>query len=554
MKFTYKVGLKMKSWGIILVIAVGFGIGMAAPKLAAEMGISKATASVNSVLGVKASNTKDSSKVEDFWVNTELDISDLKASVNNVKCHQTKREFLACINSVLFALQKTNLHLKFDGTIAQNMRRETKLDNYNEKQNLAQFLNLYSDGLSDRFNFDKLWNSVLALSKPEQKKYILALGINGYLSIMMDPHTYISPTDFFRQVSSNNERSKFFLGLSFEKKMEKIFIRKVFKNSDADQAGLRNNDEVISINGQKVEDMNLADVSTLLKDKNQKTFPFLIKRGKASFVKKLNRTYRVLSQVQSEVINNGNKIGYIQLSKFAYNICENVRAEIEKMKPSTLNGLVLDLRDNPGGLLTEAACLAGLFIGEDKKIFTVKYTDGSEEEVALTTSEQVYFGPMAILTNNSSASASELIAGAMQEYNRATIIGERTFGKGSFQEIERWNESSSISLFKTQGFYLLPSGETTQLKGVMPDVVLDDENAVMSEFDLYQFPLHFKADKRSTMVHNLMYKKSTRPTNCAHSSVKGYAEDKFIASAQQVLGCEIALSLKADDKEQNINL
>jgi carboxyl-terminal processing protease len=548
------VGLKMKSWGIIVVIAVGFGVGMAAPRLAVEMGISTVNASTESMLGAKVTSTKDSMKVEDFWANTELETSDLKKYVNNTQCHENKKNFLACINSVIFGLQKTNLHLKFDGTIAQNSRRENKLDNYNEKQNLAQFLNLYSEGLSGRFNFDSLWKSVLALTKPESKKHIIASGINGYLSIMVDPHTYISPTDYFRQVSSNNERSKYFLGLSFEKKMEKIFIRKVFKNSDADLAGLKNNDEVVSINGKKVDDMNLSDVSALLKDKNQQTFPFLVKRGDATFVKKLNRSYRVLSQVQSEVINNGNKIGYIQLSKFAYNICENVREEIEKMKPSTLNGLVLDLRDNPGGLLTEAACLAGLFIGEDKKIFTVKYTDGSEEEVALTTSEQVYFGPMVILTNNSSASASELIAGAMQEYNRATIVGEKTFGKGSFQEIERWNESSSISLFRTQGFYLLPSGETTQLKGVMPDVTLDDENAVMSEFDLYQFPLHFKADKRSTMAHNLMYKKAVRPNNCGHSSVKGYSEDKFIASAQQVLGCEIALSAKADDKEQNINL
>jgi len=548
------VGLKMKSWGIVIIIAVGFGVGMAAPRLAVEMGISTVNASVDSAVSAKAASLKDSMKVEDFWANTELETSDLKKYVNDVKCHENKKNFLACINSVLFALQKTNLHLKFDGTIAQNSRRENKLDNYNEKQNLAQFLNLYSDGLSGRFNFNSLWKSVLALTKPESKKHILASGINGYLSIMVDPHTYISPTDYFRQVSSNNERSKYFLGLSFEKKMEKIFIRKVFKNSDADLAGLKNNDEVVSINGKKVEDLNLSDVSALLKDKNQQTFPFVVKRGDSTFVKKLNRSYRVLSQVQSEVINNGNKIGYIQLSKFAYNICENVRQEIEKMKPSTLNGLVLDLRDNPGGLLTEAACLAGLFIGEDKKIFSVKYTDGSEEEVALTTSEQVYFGPMVILTNNSSASASELMAGAMQEYNRATVVGERTFGKGSFQEIERWNESSSISLFRTQGFYLLPSGETTQLKGVSPDVTLDDENAVMSEFDLYQFPLHYKAGKDAVIAHNLMYKKAIRSSNCGYSSVKGYSEDKFIASAQQVLGCEIALSAKADDKEQNINL
>lgn len=543
----------MKSWGITIILAGGFGLGLLAPKLTAEMGISAVNTPAKN-MDFKKNNAKDSAKVEDYWKNTEIQLSDLKKHVENVKCHSSKKDFLACANSILFALQKTNLHLKIDGTIAQNDRKEHKLDNYNEKQNLAQFTNIYNEGLAQRFNFNTLWASVLGLSDKSTHKYLIASGINGYLSIAVDPHTYISPTDFFKEVSSSNERSKYFLGLSFEKKNQKVFIRKVFKNSDADVAGLNNNDEVVSINGQKVEEMNLVDVSALLKDKEQKVFPFVIKRNNSLFVKKINRSYRILSQVQSEILSNGNRIGYIQLSKFAYNICENVKSEIQKMKPSTLNGLILDLRDNPGGLLTEAACLAGLFIGEDKKIFSVKYLDEEGDEVALTTSEQVYFGPMVILTNNSSASASELIAGAMQEYNRAAIIGERTFGKGSFQEIESWNRSSKISYFQTKGFYLLPSGETTQLKGVNPDVVLDDENAVMSEFDMYQFPLSYSADKKSVVLHKQMYKKANYSNACGYNDVRAFSNDKFIASAQQVLGCEIALSAKVEDKNENINL
>jgi carboxyl-terminal processing protease len=142
----------------------------------------------------------------------------------------------------------------------------------------------------------------------------------------------------------------------------------------------------------------------------------------------------------------------------------------------------------------------------------------------------------------------------MQEYNRAAVIGERTFGKGSFQEIEKWNRSSKISYFQTKGFYLLPSGETTQLKGVTPDVMLDDENAIMSEFDMYQFPLSFSASKKSAQLHKQMYKKSNYSNACGYNDVKAFSKDKFIASAQQVLGCEIALSAKVEDKNENINL
>lgn len=538
-----------------LILAVGFSVSLAATRRAAEIGVSAAQP-MSFAVGAKSTTKADqkSIKIEDFWANTNIQRSDLQKLVNEKTCHKNQKSFLSCVNSVLLALQKTDMRLQLDGNVYQNAPSSKKLDNYNEKQNLSLFVNLYSEDLASRFNFNKIWDQVLAMNPETNHKYLIALGINGYLSIAVDPHTYISPTNFFRQVASSNERSKYFLGLSFEKREGRIFIRKVFKNSDADLAGLMNNDEVLSINGQKLGDMSLTEVSALLRDQEQKTFPFMVKRNKATFLKKLNRTYRVLSQVQSEILDNGNRIGYVQLSKFAYDICDNVRSEIEKMRPSTLNGLVLDLRDNPGGLLTEAACLAGLFIGEGKKIFSVKYLGSTDEEVALTTSEQVYFGPMVILTNNSSASASEIIAGAMQEYSRATIIGERTFGKGSFQEMEMWNEDVDISLFHTRGFYLLPSGESTQLTGVQPDLILDDENKVVSEAELYQFPLEYKTDVKSSVVQAKMSKKTNYEQLCGGFTDKNYSGDKFIAHAQQVLGCQVELSAKAEARSENINL
>jgi carboxyl-terminal processing protease len=370
----------------------------------------------------------------------------------------------------------------------------------------------------------------------------------------VDPHTYISPTDYFKNVSSNNERSKYFLGLSFEKKNSRIYLKKVYKNSDADFSGLKSNDEVISISGQSLKNMTLSEVSDLLRDKNKKVFPLVIRRNQSAFVKKLIRTYRTLNQVQSEVLDVGQKIGYIQLSKFAYNICENVRNEIQKMQPATLSGLVLDLRDNPGGLLTEAACLAGLFIGEGKTIFSIKYLQESHEEVALTTSEQVYFGPVTVLTNNSSASAAELIAGALQEYKRATIIGERTFGKGTFQEIESWENSAEISLFSTKGFYLLPSGFSTQTVGVTPDIILADESAPRSEFDNYLFPLVVHHEKNLSVDKKSKESSSRFSNNCVNLSNSKFSDDIFVATAQKVLSCAFSLSAQLELDVKNINL
>lgn len=534
-----------KSWGVAGLIMVGFAIGFVAAET--NLGDSVATLSASSL-----SDRKNNAKVEKYWEETNLKISDLHKYVNNKSCKSNNQAFIGCVNSVLFALSKTNYHLMYDGSIVQNERPEDRLDNNTEKQNLAPFINLYKDKLVQTYDFEKMWEQILNLDTQLPHKYLMGLGINGYLSATVDPHTYISPTQFFKEVSSVNERSKYFLGLSFEKRKTKLYIRKIFKGSDADLSGLEANDEVISVNGVPVSNMNMTEVSSLInQDKDQKTVPFVIKRDNITYVKKVVRTFRVLSQVQAEVFP-GTRIGYIQLSKFSYDICDNVKNELTKMKSMSLHGLILDLRDNPGGLLSEAACLAGLFIGENKKIFSIKYIDGlGEDEVALTTQEQMYYGPMTILVNNSSASASELIAGAMKEYGRAVIIGERTFGKGSFQEIENWNRKTNISFFQTKGFYLLPSGETTQLKGVQPDIEMDDQNLVMSEFENYFKPL--KYEKNNAQIEQVSIQKS-KLNGC--SVFSKLSSDQFIAKAQKTLGCDMELSAsKYEDKNnKNINL
>lgn len=535
-----------KPWGVAGLIIIGFAIGFVAAE--ANLGDSVATFSATSDSLIR----KDNSKVEDYWEQTNLKISDLRQYVNNKSCKSNNDIFIGCVNSVLFALSKTNYHLMYDGAIVMNERPEDRLDNNTEKQNLAPFINLYKDQLVSSFDFEKMWDKILALDSQLSHKYLIGLGINGYLSATVDPHTYISPTKFFQEVSSVNERSKYFLGISFEKRKTKVYIRKIFKGSDADQSGLQANDEVISVNGTNVSNMNMAEISALIsQNRDQKIVPFVIQRGNVSYVKKVVRTYRVLSQVQAEVFP-GTRIGYVQLSKFSYGVCENVKKELTKMKSMSLHGLILDLRDNPGGLLSEAACLAGLFLGEDQKIFSIKYIEGrGQDEVALTTEQQIYFGPMTVLVNNSSASASELIAGAMKEYGRAVIIGETTFGKGSFQEIENWSSKAGISLFETKGFYLLPSGDATQLVGVQPDIEINDQNLVMSEFENYFKPL--KYEKNDMKIEKISIHKS-KLNGC--SVFSQLSTDQFIAKAQKTLGCDIELSAaKYEDKSnKNINL
>lgn len=467
-------GSFMRSWGIVATVAMGFFLGFV---LAGIGGISA---------GLQAAQTQaklEINRIEEYWAKTDIDESDLRQLVNDKTCHLSEKYFLACVNSVNNALALTQERLGLTGEIWSANAETTSLDNFKEKESLAPFSKIYREHINNSFSFDHLWDVVLAKAdKKLPAKYLLAQGINGYLSVSKDPHTYILPTAYFEQVSSTSERSPFFVGLSFEKDYHgQLRIKKVAKNSDADVAGLKKGDIINSINGQKAEALSLSDAGQILRDRSVRIFNFNIRRDGATLIKNVQRSYRILSQVYSEVIEGPRNFAIITISKFSKNTCSEVRNTLLSMIDKNISGLVLDLRDNPGGHLSEAACLTGLFIGENKTIYSVQYFDLSKSnEVVLTSAERIYSGPLAVLVNTNSASAAELFAGAIQEYRRGIVVGAKTFGKGTFQEIENWGKSEKVGYFRTRGFYLLPSGRSTQFYGVTPDIELAEAKALDS--------------------------------------------------------------------------
>ena len=274
--------MKLLSSGILATI--GFSLGILAP-LQQPIGKIPTT-------HLKFSKTTESSKADEYWRKIVLNPAELEQYVNNIQCQKNNKKFLACVNAIQHTLQKTNYKLSIDGSIVEIVRSENKLDNLTEKQSLIGFINLREEGLARSFDFEKIWKQSILLIDEKDKSAAVASAINGYLSVAVDPHTYISPTDFFKNVSSNNERSKYFLGLSFEKRENKIFIKKIFKNSDADLAGLEADDEVLSVNGETLVGHSISDVSLMVKNTSQQIFPFLIKRNNLTYLKKINRTYR----------------------------------------------------------------------------------------------------------------------------------------------------------------------------------------------------------------------------------------------------------------------
>ncbi|MFZ3231255.1 MAG: S41 family peptidase [Pseudobdellovibrio sp.] len=473
----------MKSWGIIIVSAMGFLVGMILA------GVGGLFAKTNPNVLAKGENN-----IEYYWNQTGVGSKELFELVSNSNCQTSEKYFLACVNSILQVAPKYHFNLsEKSGQMVAYKASEpvSDSDGKTEKENLANFVSMYQKQNNTLIDFQSIWSQILKIDKSEQSRSLaIGIGINGFLSVYKDPHTYILPTKYYEENNSKVERSNLFIGLSFEKKNGQIFVRKVFKGSDAEAAGLKEQDRLVSLDGIEATKLTMSDISSALRLPDANSYLVEVARNNQAIKLQIKRSYKVLKHVIAEKKSGLRDYSVITLSKFNSGVCSEVATKIKELSENSVSGVILDLRDNPGGQLDEASCIAGLFIGMNKKIYSVKYFDPLKpDEVVLTTGSLLYTGPLVVLVNSSSASASELLAGALQDYSRAVLVGERTFGKGTFQESEVWGKNKNISLFRTQGFYLLPAGESTQLKGVTPDFIQSEQHVQMREEISYYNPI-----------------------------------------------------------------
>ena len=518
----------MKSWGIIIVTALGFLMGL----ILAGVGVTSAKTYFS---GLQAVDSKLEKKAESYWLDANLSTKELTELISNTNCQSSEKYFLACVNSLLEVLPKYHMVLSAETGQLSVTHFSSIYDGKAEKVNLQPFVKVYENQKNHLLNFDLLWEKVLqAEPLEEMRSYIMGTGINGFLSVYKDPHTYILPGKYFEEVGNKAERSNLFVGVSFEKRKGSIFVRKVFKNSDAEASGLKQWDELLELNGTDSRFLNLADLSGALKNPQTKEFTLKLKRADQLIDLKITRSFRILSYVTAEKELGPRNYSIITLSKFARGVCEEVTRHIKDLSDEAVAGMILDLRDNPGGELNEAACLAGLFIGINKKIYSVKYFDPlKSDEVVLTSGSLLFTGPLVVLVNSSSASAAELLTGALQEYSRAAVVGERTFGKGTFQEPETWSKNAKMSLFRTQGFYLLPSGASTQLKGVTPDFEENEKNVQMREETNFYNP----TAANQYAVSNSRVKNFTDELKKCKINYEFKKEDLILKKGLEVLSC-----------------
>ena len=310
--------------------------------------------------------------------------------------------------------------------------------------------------------------------EPIEDTALLENAIRGMLS-GLDPHSaYLVPDDYQElQAGTSGE----FGGLGIEVGMEDGFVKVIAPIDDtpAQQAGVEAGDLVIRLDDTPVKGMSLADAVKVMRGKPGTDIVLTIVREGVDRPIRITITRAVIhvTSVRSRPLEPG--YGYVRISQFQLRTGESLREAVGKLREGAgdddLKGLVLDLRNNPGGVLNAAVSVSDAFL--DNGI--IVYTEGRMDDAKLTFSAKgsdILDGiPLVVLVNAGSASASEIVAGALQDHGRAVIMGEKTFGKGSVQTILPLGNGSALKL--TTARYYTPSGTSIQARGIVPDIALD---------------------------------------------------------------------------------
>lgn len=308
--------------------------------------------------------------------------------------------------------------------------------------------------------------------EPIKDKTLLENAIRGMLS-NLDPHSDFLDAAAFQdlQVGTSGE----FGGLGIEVGQEDGFIKVIAPIDDtpASRAGIRSGDLIIRLDNTSVKGMALSDAIQRMRGKPDTPITLTIVREglKKSLKLKLMREVIQVKSVKSRLLEPG--FAYLRITQFQAKTAENLQQDLqtlEQQNKAPLKGLVLDLRNNPGGVLNGAVDVADDFLEEGLIVETKGRSNGSAQSYKATPGDLLKSAPMVVLVNGGSASASEIVAGALQDHHRALILGERTFGKGSVQTILPLGNGTAVKL--TTARYYTPKGRSIQAAGIEPDIKL----------------------------------------------------------------------------------
>ena len=302
---------------------------------------------------------------------------------------------------------------------------------------------------------------------------VMDAAINGVLQ-SLDPYSaYMSPS-MYKEMAT--ETSGEFGGLGIEVSMEAGVVKVIspIDDSPASKAGVKAGDYIVKINNIQVQGKSLNEAVELMRGPIGSEINITVRRVgvKKALNFKIKRAVIEVASVKSEIKNNN--IGYIRLTSFNENSSNQVKEKINMFKKKNIQYYILDLRNNPGGLLSQAIKISDFFLDKGEIVSTKSKKDSENRRWFAKKGDILDGKTFVVLINYGSASASEIVAGSIKDHKRAILIGERTYGKGSVQSIIPLKNDGAIRL--TVSKYYLPSGNSISDIGVMPDFEISEEN------------------------------------------------------------------------------
>lgn len=339
----------------------------------------------------------------------------------------------------------------------------------------------------------------LAVEKAKKKGVkntdeLLNKGLDALVNALGDPHSnYLSPEENKRLAQ---DLSGSFFGVGFTLRTDKATKRPkvvtVIKGSPSDKAGIKANDTIMSVDGKDTKGEPLDAVVLRIRGKKGTKVKLKVERNGKPQEFTITREKIDIPDFESEVVD-GN-IGVLRLLEFNSGVSEKVRAAVKDMQAKGVQGFILDMRNDPGGLLDEAVKVTSIFVNQGA---VVSYQTKGRDKVTENASGNAETSlPLVVLTNGGSASASEIAAGALKDNGRAVLVGSKSYGKGSVQKVFELTNQGAAKL--TIALYYLPNGESIDGKGIQPDVVVEEIKDDPTTTDKIQL------DKAKEVINNLI--------------------------------------------------
>jgi len=308
---------------------------------------------------------------------------------------------------------------------------------------------------------------------PVDSQKLIRGAIQGMLK-SLDPHSSFLLPDAYKELRIDTKGEFSGIGIVITMQDHQLTVISPIEGSPAYKAGVQAADHIVKVDGESTKDMKLWEAVKKMRGKKGTTVVITVKRKDEPELKDFSivRDVIPLQSVRSYTLKPG--YGYLRITNFRDRTFEDVVEALETLESSEtpLEGLVFDLRDNPGGLLDQAVKIADIFL-EEGDIVSIKGRVGSHSKsYSAHRNDEKHTYPIVLLINEGSASASEIVAGALQDHGRALVLGATSFGKGSVQAVEPLRDGSGLKL--TIARYYTPSGHTIQAKGIKPDVVVTE--------------------------------------------------------------------------------